>query len=94
MLEAGSELTLKGGGSFIKLDGGSVTLVGPVIKINSGGAAGSGSGAAPVLPGAVRPADADKAGELLIQAQRQALMRATPRCEICEQMKMQNGEKP
>ncbi|MGE8297792.1 MAG: type VI secretion system tip protein TssI/VgrG [Pseudomonas sp.] len=94
VLEAGSELTLKGGGSFIKLDGGGVTLVGPVIKINSGGAPGNGSGAAPVLPGAAKPADADKAGELLIQAQRQALMRATPRCEICEQMKLQNGEKP
>ena len=73
VLEAGSELTLKGGGSFIKLDGGGVTLVGPVIKINSGGAAGSGSGAAPVLPGAVRPADADKAGMVTSAYRAQAL---------------------
>ncbi|MEO9332115.1 type VI secretion system tip protein TssI/VgrG [Ectopseudomonas guguanensis] len=87
VLEAGSELTLKGGGSFIKLDGGGVTLVGPVIKINSGGAPSNGSGAAPVLPGAAKPADADKAGELLVPAQRQALLRATPRCEICERAK-------
>ena len=89
VLEAGSELTLKGGGSFIKLDGGGVTLVGPVIKISSGGAPGSGSGAAPIMPGAVRPADADKAGELLVPAQKQALLRATPRCEICERAKQE-----
>ncbi|MFV0453775.1 MAG: type VI secretion system tip protein TssI/VgrG [Pseudomonas sp.] len=87
VLEAGSELTLKGGGSFIKLDGGGVTLVGPVIKINSGGAAGGGSGAAPVLPGAVKPADADKAGELLVPAQKQALLQKKPLCAICEAAK-------
>ncbi|MGQ7960298.1 type VI secretion system tip protein TssI/VgrG [Pseudomonas sp. SP16.1] len=73
VLEAGSELTLKGGGSFIKLDGGGVTLVGPVIKINSGGAPGSGSGAAPVLPGAAKPADADKAGMVTSSYRAQAL---------------------
>ncbi|KJU75294.1 type IV secretion protein Rhs [Ectopseudomonas oleovorans] len=73
VLEAGSELTLKGGGSFIKLDGGGVTLVGPVIKINSGGAPGSGSGAAPVLPGAAKPADADKAGMVTKNYRAQAL---------------------
>ncbi|QFT24632.1 Phage-related baseplate assembly protein [Pseudomonas sp. THAF187a] len=83
VLEAGSELTLKGGGSFIKLDGGGVTLVGPVIKINSGGAAGSGSGAAPVLPGAVRPADVDVPGALLKQRLREEL----PIVELCQKPK-------
>ena len=63
MLEAGSELTLKGGGSFIKLDGGGITLVGPVIKINSGGAPGSGSGAAPISPELPKPADTAPIGE-------------------------------
>ncbi|HCE6499268.1 TPA: type VI secretion system tip protein VgrG [Pseudomonas aeruginosa] len=87
VLEAGSELTLKGGGSFIKLDSGGVTLVGPVIKINSGGAPGNGSGAAPVLPGAVKPADADKAGALLTLAQIQSLKRNAPFCEECEKCK-------
>jgi type VI secretion system secreted protein VgrG len=87
VLEAGSELTLKAAGSFIKLDGGGITLVGPVIKFNSGGGPGNGSGAAPVLPGKVKPADADKAGELLIQAQKQALLQKKPLCAICETAK-------
>jgi type VI secretion system secreted protein VgrG len=87
VLEAGSELTFKAAGSFIKLDAGGITLVGPVIKFNSGGAPGNGSGAAPVLPGMVKPADTDKAGELLIQAQRQALLQKKPLCAICEAAK-------
>lgn len=56
VLEAGSEITVKVGGCFIKVDGGGVTLVGPTIKMNSGGSPGSGSGwggKAPVLPGNV-----------------------------------------
>jgi type VI secretion system secreted protein VgrG len=89
VLEAGSELTFKAAGSFIKLDASGITLVGPIIKFNSGGGPGSGSGAAPALPGKVKPADADKAGELLIQAQKQALQQAArtalPVCEICQQ---------
>ncbi|MOA53518.1 hypothetical protein D3C78_1769880 [compost metagenome] len=43
-------------------------MVGPVIKINAGGSAGSGTGIGikpPVLPGA---ADKDKAGSLMDQA--------------------------
>ena len=84
VLEAGAELTLVGGGSFIKIDAGGVTMSGPAININSGGGPGSGTGAAPLLPGPLKQADADKAGQLLVPSQRQALMRRTPRCEICE----------
>ena len=57
VLEAGSELTLKVGGSFVKVDPSGVTLVGPTIKMNSGGSPGSGSGWAgqmPGLPGVVK----------------------------------------
>nr|MBL0678467.1 type VI secretion system effector VgrG [Aeromonas dhakensis] len=50
VLEAGSEITVKVGGCFIKVDGGGVTLVGPTIKMNSGGNAGSGSGWAGKVP--------------------------------------------
>ena len=67
VIEAGTELTLKAGGSFIKLDPGGITLLGPLAKINAGGAPGKGSGIKikpPVLPGA---ADGDKAGDVLEQ---------------------------
>ena len=68
VIEAGVELTLKAGGSFIKLDPGGITLSGPLAKINAGGSPGKGSRIKikpPVLPGA---ADSDKAGSLLDQA--------------------------
>ncbi len=63
-IDAGMELTAVGGGSFLKLDPGGVTLSGATIKMNSGGGPGKGSGIkilAPVIPWA---ADKDKAGEL------------------------------
>ncbi|SDH05049.1 type VI secretion system secreted protein VgrG [Pseudomonas benzenivorans] len=96
VLEAGSELTLKAAGSFIKLDGGGITLVGPTVKLNSGGAPGSGSGAAPILPGEVKPADADKAGLPLEALVKQNLLfRSTQAgvCEICEAAKASAGDK-
>ncbi|WP_442961811.1 bacteriophage T4 gp5 trimerisation domain-containing protein, partial [Pseudomonas sp. BMS12] len=68
VIEAGVELTLKAGGSFIKLDPGGITLVGPLAKLNAGGAPGSGTGIAlkqPLQPGM---ADRDKAGNLLDEA--------------------------
>ncbi|MCM2973222.1 type VI secretion system tip protein TssI/VgrG [Larsenimonas suaedae] len=44
VLSAGQTLSLSAGGSFIKLDPSGVTIVGPSIKMNSGGSAGSGPG--------------------------------------------------
>ncbi len=41
MVEAGAELTLKAGGSFVKVDAGGVHLVGLAINLNAGGSAGS-----------------------------------------------------
>ena len=90
VIDAGMELTASGGGSFLKLDPSGVTLSGATIKMNSGGAPGKGSGAKPILPGQVQPADADKAGDRLIPAQKQALRRAArlaqPVCEICQKL--------
>lgn len=43
VLDATSELTLKVGGNFIKIDASGVTIVGLPVKINSGGAAGTGT---------------------------------------------------
>ncbi|SDM16954.1 type VI secretion system secreted protein VgrG [Modicisalibacter muralis] len=58
IVEAGAEITLKAGGSFVKLDPSGISLVGPSVKINSGGSPGSGSGQnarEPLLPGHVAP---------------------------------------
>lgn len=96
VLEAGSELTFKAGGSFIKLDASSVTMVGPVIRMNSGGSSGKGSGAAPILPGKAKPADADKAGVPLEALLKQNLLFRSTRagvCELCEAAKAQQETK-
>ena len=54
MLEAGDELTLNAGGSFLKLDGSGITIAGHKVRVNAGGSPGNGSGQAveaPLLPG-------------------------------------------
>ncbi|NQD94141.1 type VI secretion system tip protein VgrG, partial [Pseudomonas sp. CrR25] len=95
VIDAGMELTADGGGSFLKLDPGGVTLSGATIKINSGGAPGKGTGIqilGPVIPWA---ADKDKAGELLepmqpeaLAKQRRVFLQATSGiCEVCEAAK-------
>jgi type VI secretion system secreted protein VgrG len=50
VIEAGSELTLKAGGAFIRLDPSGVYINGEKVKLNSGGSPGKGSGARPLLP--------------------------------------------
>jgi len=50
IIEAGARLTLKGPGGFIDIHAGGVDVVGDMVRINSGGSAGSGSGASPVAP--------------------------------------------
>jgi type VI secretion system secreted protein VgrG len=74
VLEAGSELTLKAAGSFIKLDAGGITLVGPIIKVNSGGSPGVGSGAAPIPPVQPKPADTAPVGNKTGTANANALL--------------------
>ncbi len=56
IIEAGVQLTLKGPGGFVDINPGGVTIQGTMVLINSGGAAGSGSGSSPA-----GPADAKKA---------------------------------
>src|SRR5690554_5807644 len=75
VLEAGAEITFKVGGSFLKLDPSGVTLSGPGIRINSGGAAGRGSGVGilrPSIPGAVEPV---VSGAVMLAAQPNDLSR-------------------
>lgn len=50
VIEAAKDLTLKGPGGFIRIDAGGVTIKGNIVKINSGGSAGKGSGASPEEP--------------------------------------------
>src|SRR5690554_3908048 len=53
VIEAGAEVTLKAGGSFVKVDPSGVTISGPLVRMNSGGGPGSGSGVGvtgPLLP--------------------------------------------
>lgn len=60
-IEAGSEITVSASGSFVKVDPSGVSLSGPMVNINSGGSAGSGSGVsvkAPKLPGALEDPEA------------------------------------
>ena len=84
VLDAGSEITFKVGGSFVKLDPSGVTLVGPSVNINAGGRPGSGSGAAPLMPGDVLAADSDVAGGLLSFRLKEARLASTPFIELCQ----------
>jgi type VI secretion system secreted protein VgrG len=99
VLEAGMQLTLKAGGSFIDIGPAGVIITGsPLVMINSGGAAGAGSGAKPQPPkeptreagtsqgGDMQPPPPKVApGEYSPQAQmfEMAAASGTPFCEIC-----------
>jgi len=50
ILEAGMQITLKGPGGFVDIGPTGVTIQGTMVLINSGGAAGSGSGSSPAVP--------------------------------------------
>ena len=50
VLEAGAEICLKVGGNFITISPAGVSIVGTLVMINSGGAAGSGCGSSPTSP--------------------------------------------
>jgi type VI secretion system secreted protein VgrG len=57
VIEAGLELTIKGSGGFINIGPAGVAISGTLVLINSGGAAGSGSGSSPQAP--QQPDEAD-----------------------------------
>lgn len=65
IIEAGMQLSLKGPGGFIDIGPAGVTIQGTMVKINSGGAAGTGSGSQPDAPAAPeapeKAKDAEKA---------------------------------
>lgn len=58
VVEAGMEMTLKVGSSFIKITPAGIKLNGPSINLNgSGAAAGAGTGASPLLPADAEPVE-------------------------------------
>jgi type VI secretion system secreted protein VgrG len=50
VIEGTAQLTIKVGGSFVSVSGAGVDIVGPMVNINSGGSAGSGSPPQPAAP--------------------------------------------
>ena len=50
VIEAGLQMTIKGPGGFIDIGPAGVTIQGTLVNINSGGAAGVGSGSSPTEP--------------------------------------------
>lgn len=58
VIDGGTEITLKAGGAFIKIGPEGVTIQGPLVKINSGGAPGNAN-----QPQAAQPAQPQEPGE-------------------------------
>ncbi|PPS31961.1 type IV secretion protein Rhs, partial [Pseudomonas amygdali pv. morsprunorum] len=85
VIEAGLEITVKAGDSFIKIDASGVSITGPQMKLNSGGKPTLGTGASPALPGLVKQADDNGPGQLLTQR----LGEPGPIVELCQ--KPRNG---
>ncbi len=65
VIEAGLQVTLKGPGGFIDIGPAGVTIQGTMVNINSGGAAGVGSGSSPEEPKKPREADTADPGEAI-----------------------------
>jgi type VI secretion system secreted protein VgrG len=63
VIEAGASLTLKVGGNFVNINSGGVFIQGTMVMLNSGGAAGSGSGASPDPPKDPKEADTAEPGQ-------------------------------
>jgi type VI secretion system secreted protein VgrG len=57
VIEAGTSISIKAGGSFVNIGPAGVDISGAMVKINSGGSAGSGAGASPQAPKAPREAE-------------------------------------
>ena len=61
-IESGTTLTLKVGGNFININSGGIFISGTMVMLNSGGAAGAGSGSSPDAPKDPKEADTAEAG--------------------------------
>ncbi len=84
VIDAGAEITLNAGGSFVKLDPSGVTIVGPSVKINSGGSPGSGSGQAAQEPKLPQEVEAAPHFTPVEAPQHAALLQQQALCPVCE----------
>jgi len=64
VIETGTTLTLKVGGNFININAGGIFIKGTMVMINSGGAAGTGSGSSPETPKDPKEADTAEPGQM------------------------------
>ncbi len=88
VLESGTQISLKVGGNFIDINPGGVFIKGTMVMVNSGGSAGSGSGASPKPPKSDKKVSESSGGtDKPITQKAAALIAAraasTPFCEIC-----------
>lgn len=66
VIEAGAQITIKAGPGSIIIGPDGVSITGPMVRINSGGSPGSGSGASPKSPASPKaPVDATKPADPL-----------------------------
>lgn len=75
IIEAGMQLSLVGPGGFVDIGPAGVTIQGAMVKINSGGSAGSGSGCSP---------EAAKAAEVATPSEPQAALTSTSGQKSCD----------
>ena len=95
VLEAGSELTLNAGGSFLKLDGGGITISGPNVKVNAGGSPGNGTGQAaegPLLPGHAMAEVHERVDQLSQEALLKTNFKLPEVCEECWKKALAEGQ--
>ncbi len=88
VLESGTQISLKVGGNFIDIGPAGVFIKGTMVFVNSGGAAGSGSGAAPKAPKNAEKAHGSQGGKDKPITQKAAALVAarassTPFCQVC-----------
>ncbi|HZF54969.1 MAG TPA: type VI secretion system tip protein TssI/VgrG [Polyangiaceae bacterium] len=66
VIEAAKDLTFRAPGGFVRIDGSGITILGTVVRINSGGSPGSGNGASPIEPDEAVEAVTDDVSKTLI----------------------------
>ncbi len=79
VIEACTELTIKAGAGFIKIDPSGVYIGGPKIRVNSGGSPGKGAGARPLLPKDSETAEKGTVPQRIVEVAEQKFRSGTKR---------------